>query len=514
MWLIVFFVGACSGAGGETPDAGTDLPVGPSKLGINLAAINYYATQTPFIDVFRGRDAWATTDGIAFDTQLADTVPVDADGYPLEIPYEGQMFRASVLQPFSARRFTLTWQGDGDVAVTGPGLSIESTKANTIVFTVKASGEDAIFVQITRSSKADHVRGIQVVGPASLERAFAGSLQGFEVLRFMDWAQTNGNPISSWRERTTANQAQGSDRGAAIETMIETANSLHGDLWYSVPHKADDSFIQQAAALIKSKLASDLRVYVEYSNENWNSVFSQVDWEQEQGVALGLDASDSPDDDEGSKRYDAGLKFSVRRAARVHTTFRAVLGAARVVAVLGGQSASPELNNRLLDFYADSKINPLGGKPDVLAVAPYFGKIYTRDDKVDKATVDTILDDTEALIATSVGDDTRMNRKVADDHEVELIAYEAGQHLLAAGGLEDDDDFVQLLLKANRSPRMGELYRKAHAAWLKSGGGLAVYFNSCEQWSKFGSWGALEYQDQPIEKAYKMAALRALATAK
>lgn len=514
MWLFVFFVGACSGKDSKATDSGTDSPAQASTLGINLSAINYYATQTPFVDVFRGRDAWATTDGITFDTKLAAMVPVDSDGYPLEIPYEDQMFRASVLQPFSARRFTLTWAGDGEVAVTGPGLAIESTKANTIVFTVKASGEDAIFVTISRSDKANHVHDIKMIGAASLELAFASSMQGFKVFRFMDWGQTNGNPVTTWRERTTENEAQGSDRGAAIETMIETANTLHGDFWYSVPHKADDSFIQQAAMLIKAKLASDLRVYVEYSNENWNSVFSQVDWEQEQGVALGFDTSDSPDDNADSKRYDAGLKFSVRRAARVHTTFRTVLGAARVVAVLSGQSAAPDLNSRLLKFYADSKINPLGGKPDALAVAPYFGKIYTRDDNVTKATVDTILDETEALIATSVGDDTQMNRKVADANGVDLIAYEGGQHLLAAGGLEDDDTFVQLLLQANRAKRMGELYRKAHAAWLKSGGGLAVYFNSCEQWSKFGSWGALEYQDQPLEKAYKMAALRALATAK
>ena len=85
-----------------------------------------------------------------------------------------------------------------------------------------------------------------------------------------------------------------------------------------------------------------------------------------------------------------------------------------------------------------------------------------------------------------------------------------GQHLVAVGGLENDPDVVDLLIDANRHARMGELYREAHTQWQRSGGELAVYFSSCEAPGKYGSWGALEYQDQPQSEAPKWAALRAI----
>jgi hypothetical protein len=510
MSLMVSCVGACSNS--PQPSEGAPPSGEPSEIGINLAAINYYATQTPSSDVFRSRDAWGSTDGVTWDTQLADSVPVDEDGYPLEVPYDGQKLRASVFQPFDGGTFTLTWKGDGDLTVLAPGLEITSRATRSIAFSTTRSVEEPIFVRIDRSNKADRVRDIRLVGSASFETSFESALKGFRVLRFMDWGATNGNPVSTWSERTTALAAQGTARGASIEMMIETANALHGHLWYSVPHLADDDFVERAAELIRDELASDLKVYAEYSNENWNPVFPQVAWEGQRGLVSGLNEDAAPDDDEDAQRYDAGLRFSVRRAAFVHSTFRRVLGASRVVGVLSGQSASSTLNDHLLSYYDDARINPLGGRPDALAVAPYFGRIFTPDDGAQDLSVDALLDDTEDQIEASVAADTRANRKVANAHGVDLIAYEAGQHLLAAGGLENDAAFIQRLLAVNRNARMGDLYRKAHATWLENGGGLAVYYNSCEQWSKFGAWGGLEYQSQPLSKAPKMAALRALAT--
>ena len=81
---------------------------------------------------------------------------------------------------------------------------------------------------------------------------------------------------------------------------------------------------------------------------------------------------------------------------------------------------------------------------------------------------------------------------------------------LALGGLENDPAFVMRLIAANRDARMGQLYRKAHETWLQNGGGLAVYFNSCQTPSKYGTWGALEYQNQPLSNAPKMGTLKAL----
>jgi hypothetical protein len=290
IWFVVSCVGACS----SVLPSDNVVPAVHSDVGINLAAINYYATQTPFADVFRSRDDWATTDGVTWDTQMLDSIEVDDDGYPLEAPSMGQMLRASVFQPFDAGTFSLTWSGEGEISVQGPGLAMISRQARSLKFSLTRSLEEPLFVRIDRSSAQDHVRNIRVIASSDFASVFKSTLKGFQVLRFMDWGATNGNPVEQWGERSTELQAQGSVRGAAIETMIETANLLHADMWYVVPHMADDDFIERAAELIQAQLTADLKVYVEYSNENWNPIFPQVTWEQERGLAAGLNASNAP----------------------------------------------------------------------------------------------------------------------------------------------------------------------------------------------------------------------------
>ena len=513
IWLLV--VCACSGVQLEqtTGPAGS----GGSGVGINLSPVSYYATQTPFSDLFRSRDRWQATDGSTWDTMRADSIPADDAGYPLELPYQGQMLRASAFMPVHADSFELRFQGDGEVSVSGGNAEVTARDAHSLKFRAGPSLTEPVFVRIERSSAKDHVHDIQIHGMRSYEDAFKSTLRGFGVLRFMDWGATNDSPVQHWSDRTTLQQAQGTERGAAIETMIEVANGAHADMWLNVPHQADDDYVDKAAQLVAAKLDSGLKLYVEYSNENWNGQFSQGEWEQERGVRAGLDrvgayAQGARDADEDAVAYWAGQKFAVRRAAAVHARFRKQLGEGRVVAVLAGQSANAGLNDTLLSFYEDRAINPLGGKPDALAVAPYFGRIYNEDDDdPDALSVERILKDADASIAERVGEDTRANRKVADAHDVQLIAYEAGQHVLALGALAKDEALVQRIIEANRSARMGELYRKAHRVWRESGGELVVYYSSCQAATQYGAWGALEYQDQPASEAPKWSALQAIA---
>jgi len=92
-------------------------------------------------------------------------------------------------------------------------------------------------------------------------------------------------------------------------------------------------------------------------------------------------------------------------------------------------------------------------------------------------------------------------RAVADKYKVRLICYEAGQHAVGVGGGENNEALTRTFIAANRSERMGRLYSRYLEAWRDTGGGdLCCIFSSVGSWSKWGSWGLLEYYDDDTPK--------------
>jgi hypothetical protein len=50
------------------------------------------------------------------------------------------------------------------------------------------------------------------------------------------------------------------------------------------------------------------------------------------------------------------------------------------------------------------------------------------------------------------------------------------------------------------------IYAKYYAAWETSGGDLLCHFSSVGQWSKWGSWGLLQYADDDPRQSPKFTA--------
>ncbi len=90
---------------------------------------------------------------------------------------------------------------------------------------------------------------------------------------------------------------------------------------------------------------------------------------------------------------------------------------------------------------------------------------------------------------------------------MKLFAYEGGQHLVGHGGAENNQKLQDLLVAANRDPRMEKLYRQHLTNWFAAGGDLFMVFSSVGGPSKWGSWGILEFQNQPTEDAPKYRAV-------
>ena len=75
------------------------------------------------------------------------------------------------------------------------------------------------------------------------------------------------------------------------------------------------------------------------------------------------------------------------------------------------------------------------------------------------------------------------------------------------GMVLNNEQLEQLFQAANRHPRMKQLYLHYLAGWKKNGGTVMVLFSSMGRYTKWGSWGLMEYHGQPITSAPKYQAV-------
>ncbi|MCA9444971.1 MAG: hypothetical protein KC964_29560, partial [Candidatus Omnitrophica bacterium] len=149
--------------------------------------------------------------------------------------------------------------------------------------------------------------------------------------------------------------------------------------------------------------------------------------------------------------------------------------------------------------------------PDTLAIAPYFAGNMTSNDIPPIApaypTIDEILDTHMPMAISAVRPEVQAQKVIADTQGWDLICYEGGQHYVGIGAAVNDATLTAVLNGANRDPRMYDRYR-TYLDILKEEGVSAYYnFSNVYPPGRYGSWGILEYQDQPIEEAHKYRAI-------
>ncbi len=500
-------------------------PAPRMDLGGNLEALVDWSTAWVFKDCFKLARTWMTRRVEVGEWESNQTPPTDADGWPLAVPFTAsgaQHYLHTIVPLYGAGNYTVRFQGTGRVEMVAPnggGRQVVTATGGTTTQIIHFSptlADSLLYLEVRESSVSDPVRNIEVIAPGQdsnlqtepFHPAFVASLAPYRNLRFMDWMHTNllphetgRQPLRSWSDRTTrTSYTQARGNGAAHEYIIELSNQTGKDPWICIPHEANDDYVRQTARLYRDTLDPRLEVYVEYSNETWNSGFLQTAYVQDRGEALGLDAA----------RWTAGQKFVAQRSAEVFAIFAEEYGSAqrhRFVAVLATQAANAGLSEERLAAINDPSINPSAERPDALAIAPYFGVNYEPGNPVPTAeqVVTTLA---TSAIAEAVGW-TRAQAAVAEANGLRLICYEGGQHFVGILGAEGNATLTSVLHAANRDPRMQDRYREYLTALEQEGVDLFVNFTHIGEWSQWGSWGVLEYQEQPMANAPKWRALLA-----
>jgi hypothetical protein len=393
----------------------------------------------------------------------------------------------------------------------------------------------------------------QLFHPLLLQR-IADADWGF--IRFMDWGMTNGSPQLDWSDRrlpihifqTGIINARepaigaGGDRptGVAFEYMVALCNATGRNMWINVPHLASDDFMTRLAKLIRfgsdgvnpydtpqvspvfEPLRSDLKVYIEYSNEIWSSgfAFAQGDFAQQRATALGITKP----------------QFNARRFCDTWRVFQSVFGdTSRLVRVAAIFTA--------LDSYSRAFLTEMGTygpmlsppvRPDVMAVTTYFGNgiqdfVNGQGFTAGKPAADPYwtsplfqthlqlaFDEWKRRIlagdatagsgpdATGIGGGFASSLRTLPNEtlgfSLPIIAYEGGPSLFTDnidGGGIDDDGVTTFIEAMNRDPRIADVYR-IHLEIAKSKGlWTHTPYTDTINWGKFGQWGHLETLDQP-----------------
>ncbi len=493
-------------ANDDDDDTGDDDDTQPwpndgSPLGMNLSGVNSWMTQWAFVDGFRQSRDWIPQEVEGWTWDTGEPIDLDENGWVQSLA-EGQAAGTLIFDGgvYPAGEYLLLHEGTGAFDIQWDA-TVTATEPGRL--TLDVTPDEGIYLKLIDTDQADPVRDIRLVMPGfegscedePFHPLFLERLETFAALRFMDWAETNGSPVSSWEDRATlADANQSGDEGVAPELMIELANTLHADPWFCVPHLADDEYVTQLATLVHDQLDPGLVAYVEYSNEVWNGLFEQAAYAQQEGLAQGLSGDAT----------EARLRYYSQRSVEIFALWEQAFGGTeRLVRVLASQSANPWTAETVLDW------NDAYLHADALAIAPYFGGYLgdsgTQHD-VAAWSLDELFAELELAVADSVAD-MEANAAVADERGLALLAYEGGQHLVGVGEAQGNEALEQLFHDANRDPRMGERYRTYLDGWKEADGQLFAAFNYCGRWSQYGSFSALETQDQDLQDAPKYEAM-------
>lgn len=535
-----------------------------SPLGINLSTVSYYSSEQPFLNIFVTNGGWITHGKKGGDTGEEQYLQLDAHGYPktlrasLSDPHSPQLFDSvDVLLDcqgqygYPGGRYVVLYDGVGKLAY-GYDARLVSSSPGRDVIDVAHPSPAGIELEIRATDPrhdGSYVRNIRVVrerdeGALGAGRlfnpAFLNLVARFRVLRFMDWLRTNGNTLSSWSKRPVpSDYSWATPAGVPIEVAVELANAVSADAWLNVPIMADDAYIKRMAELVHRRLGPMQKVYLEYSNEVWNSSFPQYRYASTRGQALW------PDRPPGSNGYEWNRNWYGMRTAQTCDIWKSIWGTDtdRVICVLAAQaawtySATDALDCSYWSAGAPCSRHGLGA----VAIAPYFGDgrppsqwgtqpdggltvLFGSLGSPDASGTPPAADQFSGLI-------TRVRAKLARYHFIAPLASDADSGVPAGGwfhqtgqwessyamvaahyhipliGYEGGQGFVggsesaiRLFIAANHDPRMGAAYMAYLRQWKANGGELLVLYNDVGAYSQYGEWGALQSLMQLNESA-------------
>src|SRR5262245_8876702 len=374
-----------------TPPAPAAIANQTSPLGINLGGVTYYTPEQPFLNAFKTGSLWYTQNSTKWDTGEQSKLDLDSNGWvktltgvggqAVSFTKVGILLLGELPAPYyPGGQYVVLYEGQGSLVYSFDGkkdLRASSPGRDVLNVTPSAAG---ILIQITATDPnqtGNYIRNIRLVKADQeailqsgdiFNSSFLDRIKSFRVLRFMDWMGTNNSLQSTWSDRPVQSRAFYGDLGVPLEIMAALSNKLIADPWFNMPHMATDDYITQFATKARSLLTKNQKVYIEYSNETWNFIFSQATYMTNQGKAMWsfITVTD----------FEKNRSWFGMRTAQVCDIWKKVWGtdADRVICVMASQAANPWVSKASLNcpLWSGAPCSSNHGI-NALAIAPYFG---------------------------------------------------------------------------------------------------------------------------------------------
>lgn len=371
-------------------------PVSP--LGTNLNTFRDYSSEWATADAFKQSRPWLTQcmdcRPLTFwDSGEQALLDLDEHGWVRSLPAPadsptftsvGTTMFTGIDGHYPGGRYTVLYDGRGTLAYGRDAVRIdaESAPGRDVVQVTPTGGGIWLRILATDPDRSgDYLRNIRVLPPGlettteTFHPLFLERTAKYRSLRFMQWMDVNGSTLARWSDRPRMDDARWMNpgRGVPIEVTVALANRLHAEAWYSIPHQADDDFVQRFAEMVRDTLAPGLKVWVEYSNEVWNGSFGydQSRYAQAQGRAMW---PESPASD-----FQKQMNWYGLRSAQVCDIWKAAFGAdsGRVVCVISGQAANAWVARQALDCPLWTEGAPCSAHGvGAVAIAPYLDLFF------------------------------------------------------------------------------------------------------------------------------------------
>ncbi len=479
-------------------------------IGTNLTSVNFYSNELVFTDIFKQSGKWVTQNAEGsspWNTNLQ--IPILPNGFPKKVPFTTnnnvpQKVAKLLLELedaiFPKGTYRLIVTGKGKVRIRAGNNITLATPINTLI-----EVNNKMIFEILESNENNPISDVKLILPKYVDTyqtkvftdEFIEFVDDFELLRFMDWTETNNSEVIHWSDRSKDTyHTQGQEHGTSWENTIRLCNFSKKNAWINIPHQANNNYVRQLAKLLNNTLQPDLKIYLEYSNEVWNSQFEQHKYAINKAKELGYSVQE----------HELAWLYTAKRSADIFRIFeQEFTNDDRLIKVLPSQSIS-YVANKIIEYFNTPSINPTKIQADYLAIAPYFGgsvaNTIVDEGLVSDITVPQILERTKQSMEIAF-DRMKQCSEVAQSHAIDLITYEGGQHLVGSRGNENIEELTNKLIAANHHPKMKELYQQYFNHWYENYGGLFVNFSSHGRYSKWGSWGIKEHMENFDNPKYK-----------